>query len=106
MIRARQLEKKAGLDRGSDVKTVCEYAGVSRKTGYEWVKKTFGGPGEKENELRLDYDQLKARHEKLTRDFEQVRFENEGRKIAWEIHKVDELLKKKTHYGEKEKKRR
>ncbi len=106
MIRARQLAKKAGLDRGVDVKTLCEYAGVSRKTGYQWVKKTFGGPGEKENEFRLDYDQLKAEHEKQTRDFEQVRFENEGRKIAWEIHRVDELLKKKRPITGKRRKRR
>ncbi len=87
MIRARQLEKKAGLNRGVDVKTLCEYAGVSRKTGYEWVKKTIGGSREKEKEARLNYDRLKTEHEKLTSDFEQVRFENEGRKIAWEIHK-------------------
>ncbi len=107
MIRARQLLKKSGLGQGADVKTICEYAGVSRKTGYQWANKKLGGPGEKENELRLDYDQLKAAHEKLTRDFEQVRFENEGRKIAWEIHRVDELLKKKPPTtGKKRKKRR
>lgn len=106
VIRARQLEKKAGLERGVDVKTLCEYAGVSRKTGYEWVKKVFGGEGEKENELRLDYDRLKAEHETLTRDLEQLRFENEGRKIAWEIHRVDELLKKKPLISGKRRKRR
>jgi hypothetical protein len=106
VIRARQIERKAGLDRGVDVKTLCECAGVSRKTGYEWVKKAFGGPGEKEKEVRLDYDRLKAEHEKLTSDFEQIRLENEGRKIAWEIHRVDELLKKKRPITGKRRKKR
>jgi hypothetical protein len=27
--------------------------------------------------------------------FDDVRFENEGRKLAWKIHKVDELLAEK-----------
>ncbi len=106
MIRARQLLKKSGLGQDADVKTICEHAGVSRKTGYQWTNKIFGDPGKKENELRLDYDQLKAEHEKLTQDFKQVRFENEGRKIAWEIHKVDELLKKKRPITGKRRKKR
>ena len=54
--------------------------------------------------LRREYNQLKAEHEKLKKDYSDVRFENEGRKVAWEIHEVDKLLaEKKSIKGRREK---
>ena len=38
MIRARRLLKEKGLSPDTDIKSLCEEAGVSRKTGYQWEK--------------------------------------------------------------------
>jgi hypothetical protein len=57
--------------------------------------------------LREQLKQLNAEHENLKKRFDDVRFENEGRKIAWKIHEIDKLLaeKKSTMNGVKNKKR-
>jgi len=39
LIKARRIQKDKGLDKDFDVKSVCETAGVSRKTGYQWAEK-------------------------------------------------------------------
>jgi len=61
----------------------------------------------KEQALREQLKQLNAEHEDLKKRFDDVRFENEGRKIAWEIHEIDKLLteKKSTMNRVKNKKR-
>lgn len=107
MIRARRISRRIGLAPDADIKTICEHAGISRKTGYQWSEKFSGGPGHDERELVRQLDQLKSEHEKLKDNFEDVRFENEGRKLAWEIHGVDELLaeKKNNTLSRKRKKR-
>ncbi len=100
LIRARQILKGKGLAKDADVKSICEAAGVSRKTGYQWAKSLeFSegqdhGPGEETARLKLEYEDLKERNRRLE-------VENEGRKLAWEIHRVDELLasKKKTPHA-------
>ena len=106
VIRARRLLKEKGLSPDTDVKTLCEKAGISRKTGYQWEKR-LGTARNQEANLHREFDQLKAAHEKLKQDYDDVRFENEGRKIAWEIHEVDALLaeKKSTITKDKKKKR-
>jgi hypothetical protein len=45
--------------------------------------------------MRQELERLREEHEKLKQLFDDVRFENEGRKLAWKIHKVDELLAEK-----------
>jgi transposase len=104
LIKARQLLKAKGLSKDADIKRICESAGVSRKTGYQWAKDlqiNGGDPGPEEELARL-----KAEHEELKKRFAQVDFENEGRKLAWEIHEVDKLLaaKKNTIQNRKKKK--
>ena len=105
VIRARRLlkEKKFAVD--TDVSTLCEQAGISRKTGYQWEKRL--DDDSRQNQLRQDLERLKADHEKLKKDYDDVCWENEGRKIAWEIHEVDALLaeKKSTTAKGKKKKR-
>ncbi len=91
LIRSRQISRKIGLAPDADIKKICEYADISRKTGYEWTEKFSGCSGD-ERQLSLELEQLRAEHEKLEKEFDDVRFENEGRKLAWEIHKVDEYL--------------
>jgi hypothetical protein len=64
-------------------------------------------PVYQEQALREQLERLKAEHEDLKKRFDDVRFENEGRKIAWEIHEIDKLLaeKKSTMNRGKNKKR-
>lgn len=105
VIRARRLLKAKGLAPDSDVKTICDQSGISRKTGYQWEKRLVQAC--KDNQLQADFEQLKAEHEKLKQAYDDVCFENEGRKLAWEIHEVDALLaeKKSTMAKAKNKKR-
>ena len=104
LIRARKIANSKGLDKGADVKTICEAAGISRKTGYQWAEKLTRAPDDGNVEKLT---RLQAAHEELEKKYEWVCFENEGRKLAWEIHGVDELLeaKKNTTARHKEKKR-
>jgi len=96
VIRSRQILKDKGLPRDADVTTVCREAGISRKTGYQWANK-FGDPsGVQDDALRQEFDRLKAEHAKLKNDYEDLCIENEGRKLAWEIHGVDDILSKKN----------
>ena len=84
-----------------NVSEICEAAGISRKTGYEWVEKAIETSLKNQKELEGELDRLKADHEKLKADFDQVSFENEGRKLAWEIHEVDKwVVSKKKHVGQ------
>ncbi|MBS3780448.1 MAG: hypothetical protein KGY41_08640 [Desulfovermiculus sp.] len=98
MIQARRIQKDKGLDKDFDVKGVCEAAGVSRKTGYQWAEK-FASTTERDQrqELEQRLAQLQAEHDQLKQDHDQVEFENRARKLAWEIHHVDELLASKKN---------
>lgn len=92
LIRSRKIINAKGLPRDVDVTSICDRAGISRKTGYQWAAE----PAEQEaEELRKELIRLKEEHEKLKQLFDDVRFENEGRKLAWKIHHVDELLAEK-----------
>jgi len=106
LIRARQLLKDKGLARDADVKTICEAAEVSRKTGYQWARKLDLSEGQ-DNAPGEEMARLKAEHEDLKRRYSRLEAENEGRKLAWEIHGVDELLaaKKNTMHKRKGEKR-
>lgn len=104
LICARQLLKQKGLPSDADIKTICQHAGISRKTGYQWAKKVADGSGAEETR---QIDRLKAEHEDLKKRFDDVCFENEGRKLAWEIHDVDEMLaEKKSTMGKSKKEKR
>ena len=61
----------------------------------------------KEQALREELEQLRSQHEDLKKRLDDVSFENEGRKLAWEIHEIDKLLaeKKSTMNKTKKKKR-
>ena len=96
VIRSRQILKDKGLPASADVTSVCREAGISRKTGYQWANK-FGDPsGVQAEALRQELDRLKAEQAKLKADYEDLCIENEGRKLAWEIHGVDDLLSQKN----------
>jgi hypothetical protein len=73
-----------GIDKAVDVSTICQTAGISRKTGYQWADRYVKSPEDSDDQI-----------------------ENEGRKLAWDIHGVDEMLrsKKNTTGSQKSKKR-
>jgi hypothetical protein len=106
LIRARRLQKEKGLGPDTDVKTLCDQAGISRKTGYQWEKRVLNSSKGVEEKLRQDLEQLKAEHDKLKKDYDDVCWENQGRKIAWEIHEVDALLAEKKSITTKNKKKK
>lgn len=105
IIRARRLLKEKGLPPDTDVKTLCSQAGISRKTGYQWEKRLDQSP--QDEPLREELARLKTEHDKLKKAYDDVSWENEGRKIAWEIHEVDTMIaeKKSTMARHKKKKR-
>lgn len=105
LIRARQILKAKGLAKDADVKRICEAAGVSRKTGYQWAKGLEFSDG-KDNALSEEMARLKAEYEGLKARYDRLEFENEGRKLAWEIHEVDELLAAKKNTTRKGKKKK
>jgi len=109
LIRGKKILRAKGLPMDADVKSICETAGVSRKTGYQWAGKLESADrqNEVEHSLRQDIERLKADHAELEKRYDDLRFENEGRKIAWRIHGVDEFIasKKNTTSSFKKKKR-
>jgi len=89
--------KAKGLDMDSDIASICEAGGISRKTGYQWARDLK--INDEDRDLKDELARIKAEHEDLKKRFDRMDFENEGRKIAWEIHEVDALLAaKKTPY--------
>jgi transcriptional regulator with XRE-family HTH domain len=105
LIRARHLLKEKGLSRDADVKSICEAAGISRKTGYQWAS---GVTSSSEEDVALceEMTRLKAEHEDLKKRYERSEWENKGHKLAWEIHGVDELLAAKKNTTDKGKKKK
>ena len=106
LIRARRILKEKQLPKDIDVKAICEAAGISRKTGYQWAAGST--PAEREADPQLDeLTRLKAEHEDLKKHTHRLEIENEGQRLAWEIHHVDELLaEKKSTMGRAKRKKR
>ena len=104
LIRARKILKEKGLPKAADVKTICEVAGVSRKTGYQWASglKLADDPPAP---LTQEMSRLKSEHEKLKERCRCLEVENEGHRLAWKIHGVDELLAVKKKSFTKRKRR-
>jgi transcriptional regulator with XRE-family HTH domain len=102
LIGARHLLKEKGLSKDSDVKTICEAAGISRKTGYQWAC-SAKSTNEGEAALREELTRLKTDYEELKKRYERSEWENEAHKLAWEIHGVDELIASKKNTTDKQK---
>lgn len=105
LIQARKICNTKGLSRDIDVTGICGQAEISRKTGYQWAGKLEPAAKETE-EVHRKLQQLQEEHDKLKQRFDDVRFENEGRKLAWKIHHVDELLAEKKISAKSKKKRK
>jgi hypothetical protein len=105
LIRSRQILREKGLSKDADIKSICEAAGVSRKTGYQWASVIKCSDNE-EAALRKELTRLKTEHEDLKKRYDRAIWENEGHKLAWEIHGVNELLAAKKNITGKGKKKR
>lgn len=106
LIRGRRILRDRGLKLDADVKTICEAAGVSRKTGYQWAERFGPEAQERENRLQEELARLRAEKALLEKHNDDLNFENEGHKLAWEIHGVDEWIrskKKASSFGQKKK---
>ena len=92
VIRGRQLLKNKRIAADTDIAGVCKAAGISRKTGYQWAEKHFDNQKGRCEELEAKLKKLQSDKDRLKKDVDRLGFENRGRKLAWEIHRVDELL--------------
>jgi len=106
VINARKILKERGFSPDTNVTTICRSAGISRKTGYQWANKLKASFDSQDESLQKEHEQLKKAHEDLKQRFDNVQFENEGRKVAWEIHEVDKLLAEKKSTTVKRKRKR
>lgn len=104
LIKASQLAREKGIKQGASVKEICKIAGISRKTGYQWLKDEEASIKKKEQEFQK-FVHLKVDHQKLLQKHARLQFENEGIHIAMEIHGVDEAIKKKLDMSQKKKRK-
>jgi hypothetical protein len=95
LIKASRIAREKGIKPGANVKEVCEKAGISRKTGYQWLKEEEASKKKKDDELQK-LVHLKVEHQKLLEKNARLRFENEGMRLAMEIHGVDKGIKKNS----------
>lgn len=104
LIKASRLAREKGLKQATSVKEICKIAGISRKTGYQWLKDEEALIKKKEEELQ-QLIHLQVDHQKLLEKYARLRFENEGMHIAMEIHGMDEVIKKKLAMNQKKKRK-
>ncbi len=107
LICGKKISRARDVPLDADVKSICEAAEISRKTGYQWARRveSWSGQNEVEDSLRREIDRLKAEYAELEKRYDDLQFENEGRKIAWEIHGVEELIADKKKGTGKSRKR-
>jgi len=104
LIKASQLAREKGIKQGASVKEICKIAGISRKTGYQWLKDEEALIKKKKEELQK-LIHLQVDHQKLLEKHARLRFENEGMHIAMDIHDMDEAIKKKLDMNQKKKRK-
>ena len=96
LIKGRKVLRALGLNLDADVTTICKAAGISRKTAYDWANQAVLEE-QKKDELQEEVERLEADKKELEKRYDDILFENEGRKVAWDIHGVDELLRSKKN---------
>jgi transposase len=106
LIKAQMISKGKGIETGSSVTEICDHAGISRKTGYQWVQKYDSNRSENEDMAR-EHTKLMEEHKALLKKYDDLSFMYEGRMLAMEIHGFDKILaeKKITMDATKKKKR-
>ncbi len=64
LIKASRIAREKGLKPGANVKEICKKAGISRKTGYQWLKEDDAAKKRKDEDLQK-LVHLKVDHQKL-----------------------------------------
>jgi len=104
LIRAKRIQKEKRIT-ATNVSEICATAGISRKTGYKWAAQHETEQQDKQKALSEELSTLRCTHEELLQNFDDLSFEHEGLKLAWKIHRVDDMLaKKKSTHRKKNKK--
>ena len=96
LIKASQIAREHGITKGASVKEICDKAGVSRKTGYKWVNESDTSENKDNIQNSVSF---KVDHQKLVKKYNDLRVENEGIRLAMEIHGFDEFIQKKRVTG-------
>lgn len=104
LIRAKRIQKEKGI-KATTVSDICSTAGISRKTGYKWAAQHETEQQEKQKALIEELTTLQASHKELLKSHDELDFQHEGLKLAWKIHRVDEMLagQKKNKRGKRNK---
>ncbi len=100
LIKASQLAREKGIKLGVNVKEICQQAGISRKTGYQWLKEEQESNKKKEEKFQK-FVHMEVDHQKNLQEQARLKFEIEGLRLAMEIHGMD----KKKDIPQKRKKK-
>jgi len=87
LIKASQIAREKGIKLGVSVKEICEQGGISRKTGYQWLKDEDISKAKNEKSFQ-EFVHREVDHQKLLKKNAKLKFENEGLHLAMEIHGV------------------
>jgi len=68
-----------------------QYCRIARKTGYKWDEDLQ----RKLSDASTVPAGIETEYEKLKKEFQQLKSENEGLYLAWEIHDVEKILAEK-----------
>ena len=77
LIKASQIAKEKGITKGASVKEICECAGISRKTGYQWVGEADKSVKDNEDAIRKLSD-LEVEQQKISKKYADLSVENKG----------------------------
>jgi len=94
LIKASKIAKAKGITRGASVKEICDKAGISRKTGYQWVNEEDISVTKNEDAIEK-LSHLRIEQQKILNKYKESLIENEGLHLAIEIHGLEDVLKKK-----------
>lgn len=90
VLRSKNILGKIGLGSDVNIHKICEKAGISRKTAYEYYNKLE--EQERETKSPLSLEALQKEVNELKARLNEVELENEGLRIAKRI--VEEFKKK------------
>lgn len=93
LIRAKRIQKEKNVPKDASVSSICDIAGIARKTGYKWDEDLQ----RKLSDVSTVPSSIEAEYEKLRTEMERLKYENEGLHLAWEIHDVEKILAEKKY---------
>ncbi|MFH0996186.1 MAG: transposase [Pseudomonadota bacterium] len=68
MIRARQIFREKGLAPNTDISEICQAAGISRESVYQWAEKHAENVSKQNKAIEDELTQLKAEHARLKKE--------------------------------------